>query len=183
MLTLPQRPVLIIGGGSANGLGIARNLGGRGVPVYCVTSNPYELTCYSKYCTGYALIPRVEDDSDAMQRVLDAVYRHVGHECVLFATTDAAVLTLARLYRDLPHHLTVLPDPETVERLVIKSHFYRSLRDSGIPYPATYFPAEIPFPDLVRRVTFPVYVRPAQSLRFAQYFRGKGFVARTPREL
>ena len=178
-----KHPVIIIGGGSSNGLGIARNLGSRGVPIYCVTSNPYELTCYSKYCTGYAIIPHVEDDSTIMQRVLDAVYRHVSHDCVLFATSDTAMLTLARLYSALNHHLTVIPDQETVERMVIKSKFYRSLQNSGIPFPETFFSEETAFSELVRSVTFPVYVRPAHIEIFSQYFRGKGFVARTPREL
>jgi predicted ATP-grasp superfamily ATP-dependent carboligase len=118
-----------------------------------------------------------------MQRVLDAVYRHVGHDCVLFATSDTAILTLARLYSALNHHLTVIPDQETVERMVIKSKFYRSLQNSGIPYPETFFSEETSFTELVRSVTFPVYVRPAQIQIFSQYFRGKGFVARTPREL
>ena len=178
-----QHPVILIGGGSSNGLGIARNLGSRGVPIYCVTSNPYELTCYSKYCTGYAIIPHVEDDSKIMQRVLDEVYQRVGHDCVLFATSDTAILTLARLYTALNHHLSVIPDQETVERMVIKSKFYRSLQNSGIPYPETYFSEETSFSELVRSVTFPVYIRPAQTQIFGQYFQGKGFVARTPREL
>jgi predicted ATP-grasp superfamily ATP-dependent carboligase len=118
-----------------------------------------------------------------MQRVLDTVYRHVGHDCVLFATSDTAILTLARLYSALNHHLTVIPDQETVERMVIKSKFYRSLQNSGIPYPETFFSEETSFTELVRNVTFPVYIRPAQRDIFSQYFRGKGFVARTPREL
>ncbi len=178
-----KHPVIILGGGSSNGLGIARNLGSRGIPIYCVTSNPYELTCYSKYCTGYAIIPHVEDDSTIMQRVLDAVYRHVDHDCVLFATSDTAILTLARLYSALNHHYTVIPDQETVERMVIKSKFYRSLQNSDIPHPETFFSEDTSFKELVRNVTFPVYIRPAQSQIFSQYFQGKGFLARTPREL
>jgi predicted ATP-grasp superfamily ATP-dependent carboligase len=118
-----------------------------------------------------------------MRRALDAMYRRLGYECVLFPTTDTAVLTLAGLYHTLKNHCIVMPDRETVESMVIKTKFYRSLHNSGIPYPETFDPTETSLTELARSVTFPVYVRPAQTLLFSQYFRGKGFVARTRREM
>ncbi|UCG54687.1 MAG: hypothetical protein JSV32_00255, partial [Dehalococcoidia bacterium] len=60
---------------------------------------------------------------------------------------------------------------------------YRSLQNSGIPHPETFFSEDTSFTELVRNVTFPVYIRPSQSQIFSQYFKGKGFLARTPREL
>jgi predicted ATP-grasp superfamily ATP-dependent carboligase len=70
-----------------------------------------------------------------------------------------------------------------VETLVIKSNFYRSLRQHDIPHPTTYDPTEESIQSIVKQVTFPVYVRPTQTLAFLQHFRGKGFLARTPHEL
>ena len=61
----PMHPAIILGGGRPNGLGITRNLGRFGIPVFCLTSNPHELTCVSKYCTQYAVIPEIERDDKA----------------------------------------------------------------------------------------------------------------------
>jgi predicted ATP-grasp superfamily ATP-dependent carboligase len=111
------------------------------------------------------------------------MYHHVGADCVLFPTTDHAVLTLARLQHQLQHHLFVLPDAATVECMVDKSKFYHSLHATDIQHPETWYPADASCPDLARKVSYPVYVRPAQSLQFLQYFREKGFTAHSPREL
>jgi predicted ATP-grasp superfamily ATP-dependent carboligase len=129
------------------------------------------------------VISEIEADGTRLHRVLDAMYHRLGQDCVLFPTTDTAVLTLARLQNTLAHHHVVISDPETVECMVMKNQFYRSLESSNVPHPETFDPETIPFTELTRRVTFPVYVRPVQSLCFFQHFRGKGFVAHTPREL
>jgi predicted ATP-grasp superfamily ATP-dependent carboligase len=44
-------------------------------------------------------------------------------------------------------------------------------------------PEEVPLESIMRQMAFPMYIRPAQSLIFAQRFRRKGFIAHTPQEL
>jgi predicted ATP-grasp superfamily ATP-dependent carboligase len=180
MVGANQPPALIIGGGGANGLGIARNLGRRGIAVYCVTSNSDELSRYSRYCAASWIIPKIEDDRVRLERFLTRFQRRHPKECVLFPTTDTALLTLTQIQGDLDGYRYVIPDRVTAKTMVMKSRFYLSLRGSGLKYPVTLDPERVPFTEICQRLTFPVFIRPIQTLVFLEHFRGKGFVATSP---
>jgi predicted ATP-grasp superfamily ATP-dependent carboligase len=176
-------PVLVIGGGSANGLGIARNLGRLGIPVYCLTSNPHEWMLRSKYCRGYTLIPRIEDDPLRLQQVLTALRARWSQPCVLFPTTDIALLTVSTLYPGWAGHRARLPHPEVLATCVLKKRFYKSLRTHGIPHPRTWYPEETDIAAIAADLTYPVFIRPSDSLRFVHAFTYKGLIAHTPAEV
>jgi predicted ATP-grasp superfamily ATP-dependent carboligase len=173
----------VIGGGAGNGVSIARNLGEQGIPVYCLTSNPQDVTRYSKYCRGAAIVPEVERDPARLQRVLHQWAPRLAQPCVLFPTTDTAVLTLATIQHQLAPYVTYIPHHSVVETMVVKSRFYHSLRLHQIPHPRTFNPQDTPLDDMTQRLSFPVYIRPAQTLLFGAHFPGKGFVAHNVREL
>jgi predicted ATP-grasp superfamily ATP-dependent carboligase len=176
-------PVIVVGGGSANGLGIARNLGHRGIPVYCVTSDPHELLRYSKYCQGCHIVAHIERDAPTLSRVLQAFRSTIPGTGVLYPTTDTALLTVAQLQETMMPYVTYLPSRKIVEMMVIKSRFYKSLETTDIPYPRTLYPEEIEVQTIDRLHTFPVFIRPAQTLLYTAQFPGKGFVAQNRREL
>jgi predicted ATP-grasp superfamily ATP-dependent carboligase len=178
-----RNPVLIIGGGSGNGLGIARNLGSLGIDVFCFTSNPYELTISSRYCTGFALIPEIEKNKEKLLKALQHFKANLKEKCVLFPTTDMALLTLSSIIDELDSYLTYIPTRKNIEICVIKKNFYKSLQAHGVPYPNTYYPEEEKIEDIIPRISFPVYVRPSISQIFADTFRRKGFIANTQEEL
>jgi predicted ATP-grasp superfamily ATP-dependent carboligase len=96
---------------------------------------------------------------------------------VLFPTTDTTVLTLSRIQPELDGYAYVIPDPNTVETMVVKSKFYASLRGSGIAYPLTFDPEMVSLDTICQKLTFPMFIRPVQSQVFLEHFRGKGFVA------
>jgi predicted ATP-grasp superfamily ATP-dependent carboligase len=102
---------------------------------------------------------------------------------VLFPTTDTAVLTLAAIQSDIAPHVTNIPDRPVVETMVIKTRFYPSVREQGIPHPRTLNPQDTSIETIIRHLHFPVYIRPAQPLLFGAHFAGKGFVAHTIHEL
>jgi predicted ATP-grasp superfamily ATP-dependent carboligase len=178
-----SNPAIIIGGGSANGLGIARNLGSHGIPVYCLTSNPWELTCRSKYCCGYAIIPSVEAEPTTLRQALHQLAPQLQTPAVLFPTTDTSLLTVSAIREELHDYVTFISPRKIVETLVLKSKFYPSLRHHGVPHPQTFDPEEDTLQHIIANVTFPVFIRPVQTLVYLQHFRGKGWIAQNPRDL
>jgi predicted ATP-grasp superfamily ATP-dependent carboligase len=176
-------PAVVIGGGSANGLGIARNLGRHGIPVYCVTSNPEELTQYSKYCSGFRVVPTIEQNAHVLHHVLQQLAQQFTEPGVLFPTTDTALLTMSQIREELKDYVTFIPAPQIVATMVIKSKFYRSLSVHGVPHPATFDPTELDLRDVQSVLGYPVFLRPAQSLPFFQRFKAKGFIAHNIHQL
>ena len=178
-----SNPAIVLGGGSANGVGIARNLGSLGIPVYCVTGDPYEATLFSKYCAGACILPGVEQDPRLLQDTLQRLWQRDHEPGVLFPTTDSTLLTLAAIRGQLSGYTTFIPSRDIIETMVFKSKFYVSLQEHDIPHPATFNPAEESITQIAAKAVFPVFIRPVQSLLFFQRIGGKGFLAHTPREL
>ena len=150
-MTTYSNPAIIIGGGIANGLGIARNLGSLGIPVYCITSNPYEYTRTSKYCKGFSLIPEIECDKDKLRTVLHKLGTHLKEKGVLFPTTDTSLLTLSSIVDELDSYVTYIPNRKLIETCVFKKNLYKSLNTHGIPHPVTYFLDEEEIEDIIPR--------------------------------
>jgi predicted ATP-grasp superfamily ATP-dependent carboligase len=178
-LTKLSAPAIIIGGGSVNGVGIARNLGAFGIPVYCVTSNPHEFTRYSAFCQGFMLVPDVEKEPHRLRRALQQLARRFREPGVLFPTTDTALLTVSRIRAELPEYVTFIPPRDVVETMVIKRRFYTSLQHHDVPHPRTIYPDAINIAEAGRLLGLPVYLRPSQSLLFHAQFGVKGFHAPT----
>ena len=169
-MTTYTSPAIIIGGGSANGLGIARNLGRFGVPIYCLTSNPHELTCSSIFCQGFRILPKVEQDPNTLRGALQQLTSRFHGSGVLFPTTDTALLTVSQIREDLTDYVTYIPPRDVVETMVHKTRFYKSLRAAGIDHPLTLYPDETTAQDMARKLSFPIFIRPAQSLPFQERF-------------
>jgi predicted ATP-grasp superfamily ATP-dependent carboligase len=182
-MTAKQPPAIVLGGGSGNGLGIARNLGRLGIPVYCLTSDVLETTCFSRYCRGYWIIPQIEDSAQVLHHTLQQLMQRLPGPAVLFPTSDTVVLTLATLLGTLEPYIAMMPPRPVAETLVLKHAFYESLRTHDVPHPRTLDPSEQSLQELQQHLPFPVYVRPIQSLRFHERFQCKGFVAANSQEL
>jgi predicted ATP-grasp superfamily ATP-dependent carboligase len=181
-LKAPQHPAIIIGGGSANGLGIARNLGSLGIPIYCLIHNAHDLTRFTKYATRYAILPQIEGDVETLQQVLLKLQKQLTTTAVLFPTTDTALLTVSQLSDDLDGYVTSLANRELIEMMVLKSRFYASLRQWDVPHPRTWYPDCDSWSQIADQLSFPVFVRPDQSRAFTADFHVKGYVAHSLRE-
>jgi predicted ATP-grasp superfamily ATP-dependent carboligase len=125
----------------------------------------------------------VEEDANTLERVLTRLAHHIPERSVLFPTSDTTVLLLAKIQRDLEHFVIFIPEYSVVETMVIKTRFYPSLQRYGVPHPQTFSPEDTPRDVIMQRLSFPMYIRPAQSLLFAQHFRHKGFVVHNQEEL
>jgi predicted ATP-grasp superfamily ATP-dependent carboligase len=67
--------------------------------------------------------------------------------------------------------------------MVRKALFYKSLQRWNVPHPLTLYSTEHTPAEIERAHTFPVYIRPSESLPFVVAFGLKGFVASNRREL
>jgi predicted ATP-grasp superfamily ATP-dependent carboligase len=93
------------------------------------------------------------------------------------------MLTISQIKDKLDNYLMNISSNEVIENMVIKTMFYSSLREAGVPHPFTLLPDEINIKTIEKQMSFPVYLRPAQSQLFAKRFKKKGFVAKNLQEL
>jgi len=174
-------PAIILGGG-INGLGLVRNLGKSGVPVFCVcrTVDP---VFFSKYCLKRFLIQSFEEDP--LRRFLREFSRKETVRPVVFSTDDIGTLALSRLQSDIRDDFElIVPRKEVAERIIIKRKFYEFLAVNDIPHPQVVMPSN--FEDLKRvkkELGYPVFVRPSLSPIFNRLFHKKGFLAYSESEL
>src|SRR5882724_8174059 len=88
----------VVIGGDHPGLGVARSLGRRGIPVY-VIDDQYGITGSSKYVTKSIRVPNLRDERKTVDALLEAGRRYNLKDWVLFPTRDENVAACSR-YRD-----------------------------------------------------------------------------------
>ncbi|MGD8506733.1 MAG: hypothetical protein PVF15_08745 [Candidatus Bathyarchaeota archaeon] len=176
-----ENPAVVIGGG-VNGLGVIRNLGRSGVDVYCVVENKNEAV-YSRYCKEYFIFPRAERGSQELMTFLNRFKRRLSSEAVLFPTSDISILNVSSLIDEIDSYLAPVSNPEVIETLVKKRKFYDSLIKKEVPHPLTLFPDLENLKEIVKKVSYPVFVKPSMSQTFFKKFGKKGFVAKSEKEL
>lgn len=165
------------------GLGVIRNLGRKGVPVYLVIEEKDEAT-YSKYCKKYFIFPGISQNLEKLVTILSKIQSQVNRPMVLFPTSDLLALNVSLLKDQTDSYLIPIADREVLEILVEKRKFYESLGNLRIPHPSTYFlKDDTEFAGISDEVQYPVYIRPSISTTFAEIFQKKGFVANREEEL
>lgn len=182
-----KAPALIFEGSSAPALGVARSLARNGVITYYVASKKNE-TVFSKYFKQCFFVPEIETSvrkaadflvEFSKKYPLTIVYPGSDLSCVTLACVRAE---LDKRARERFHFL--LPGKQTLETLINKRKFYHSLSNQDIPFPTTYFPECLADVAKVGKETdYPVYLKPCLSEVFANVFKVKGFVAKSPEEL
>jgi D-aspartate ligase len=176
-------PTIVFGGG-INGLGIVRNLGREGINV-CSVVDRFDGAIFSKYCKKHYLLPDYKERKDEAKSFLTNFSRSYTTRAVIFATDDIGTLVLADLKSDLKDdYYFVLPEKETVEKLVVKRRFYQSLSENRVPHPKVVIPTKPgDLEDVERELGYPIFIRPSISEHFSMISRKKGFIANSKREL
>src|SRR6266496_843967 len=120
-------------GGDYQGLGIARSLGRRGVPV-CVIDDEASIARVSRFSTRAIHVPSLKDEPSTLD-TLDAARRAHGLEgWVLVPTREETVASLARNRAWLAQSFRVpTPDWETIRHAWDKRETYRLAQTLGIP--------------------------------------------------
>ncbi len=153
-----------------SGLGIARNLRGRGVEVYGLSFDSSALGMRSRFFAAIYEVPDGRDEPEALYRRLLEIRRTHSEAPVIFPTRDFDVLFLHEYRERLSPHYHV-PQSTAVPILLDKMELANAARAHGIRTPLTVVCRSME--ELEARLPvlrFPVVVKP----RFAYQWRAKG---------
>jgi predicted ATP-grasp superfamily ATP-dependent carboligase len=147
------------------GVGIARSLGERGIPVVGLTA---ERGTYGNF-TRYAEILFCADSRDAPERLLAELLelgQRLGRTAVLFPTRDHDLVFLDRFRRELEaaHFIPVIPEHDALERCLDKWETYRWATQAGVPTPKCWLierPEDLP--RVAQEATYPCVLKPVAA--------------------
>jgi D-aspartate ligase len=166
----------IVIGGDYQGLGIARSLGRRGIPVY-VIDDETSIARVSRYVRNVARVRDLRSEASLLEALAAARDRLGLSGWVLFPTRDETVAAIAA-HREalLPDFRVPTPDLASVRRAWDKRETYRLAKELSIPIPRTWFPrAEADLADI--DTDGPVVVKPAIKEHFFYASRAKAWRA------
>jgi predicted ATP-grasp superfamily ATP-dependent carboligase len=172
----------VVLGGDYQGLGVARSLGRRGVPV-CVIDDEYSIARYSRYVTHSVRVPDLRDEQKTIAVILDSGRRLGLEGWVLYPTRDETVAAISRHRSVLSEYFRVpTPTWSTVQHIWDKRNTYNLAGELNIPIPRTRFSRE---PEDFRQVngSFPVAIKPAIKEHFFYATKAKAWRADNREEL
>src|SRR5579885_2356486 len=85
----------VVIGGEHPGLGIARSLGRRGIPV-CVIDDGFSASQFSRYVTHVVRAKNLRDEQETVDSVLEAGHRLGLEGWILYPTRDETVAAFSR---------------------------------------------------------------------------------------
>lgn len=173
---------VVIVGGEHPGLGIARSLGRRGIPVY-VVDDLLSISKFSRYTTRVVQVPDLRDELKTVESLLEIGDFYGLKNWVLFPTRDETVAAISRHRNRLAEFYRVTtPDWGSVRWVWNKRNTYNRAADLGIPIPRTFNPrTEAELEDLYRYL--PLAVKPAVKENFFYATGAKAWRAETPEQL
>ena len=178
----PEQIGAIVIGGEHPGLGIARSLGRRGIPV-CVVDDQHSISQFSRYVSRVVRVKDLRDELNTVESVLEVGERYGMKGWVLFPTRDETVVAFSRHRDRLAKFFRVTtPGWETVKWAWDKKNTYERAAELGIPVPRTFNPrTEGELPDLYSRL--PLAIKPAIKENFFYATGAKAWRAETPEQL
>jgi len=176
-----QKIGAVVIGGEHPGLGIARSLGRRGIPV-CVIDDQRSVSEFSRYVSRVVLVRDLRDELATVDNVLEVGRRYGLEGWVLFPTRDETVAAFSR-YRDrLAEFFRVTTgDWESIRWAWDKKSTYERAEQLGIPVPRTFNPrTEDDLANLYSRL--PLAIKPAVKENFFYATGAKAWRADTPEQ-
>jgi D-aspartate ligase len=183
---VPAEQVAIVGavvvGGDHPGLGIARSLGRRGIPVY-ILDDQYCISRFSRYATRVIRVDNILDERKTVDAVLEVGRRFNLRNWILFPTRDEHVAAFSRYREELASFFRVATGEwESVEWAWDKKKTYELAEELGIPVPKTFtLSSGDELPSLFDRL--PLAIKPAIKENFFYATGAKAWRANTPDEL
>jgi D-aspartate ligase len=172
----------IVIGGDYLGVGIARSLGRRGVPI-CVLDDERSITRFSRFTTHAARVKSLRDADEATDALLTLGRRFGLEGWVLFPTRDEHVDAIAKNRAALQARFRVpIPKWETIRWASDKRRTYELAARLGVPAPRTWYPQSAN--DLASIDCRPPFaIKPAIKHQFIYATRAKAWRADTLPEL
>ena len=172
----------VVIGGEHPGLGIARSLGRRGIPI-CIIDDQHSVSQFSRYVTHVVRVKDLRNEQNAVDNVMDIGRRYGLKGWVLFPTRDETVAAFSRHRDRLAEFFRVTtPAWETVQWAWDKKNTYDRAAELGIPVPQTYnVMTEEGLAGLYNRL--PLAIKPAVKENFFYATGDKAWRAETPEQL
>jgi D-aspartate ligase len=182
MPTDPDKLGAVVIGGEHPGLGIARSLGRRGIPV-CIIDDQHSVSQFSKYVTRVVRVKDLRDEHKTVESVMGVGLRYGLKGWVLFPTRDETVAAFSRHRDRLAEFFRVTtPCWDTVRWAWDKKQTYDLAAQLGIPVPRTYNPrTEGELAELYSRL--PLAIKPAVKENFFYATGAKAWRAESPDQL
>jgi D-aspartate ligase len=128
----------LVVGGEHPGLGVARSLGRRGIPV-CVVDDQQSISRFSRYVKSFVRVNDLRDERRAVDAVLEVGRRLNLRNWVLYPTRDETVAAFSRYRAELAEFFRVTtPDWNSVQWAWNKKQTYELAEQLGIPCPQTF---------------------------------------------
>ncbi len=172
----------LVVGGDHPGLGIARSLGRRGIPVY-VLDDQYCISSFSKYVTRVVKVENLRDERKSIDTILGVGQRFNLRNWVLFPTRDETVAAFSRNRVELSRFFRVTtPSWECVQWAWDKKKTYEMASTLDIPCPKTFNPRSS---DELRTLysSLPLAIKPAIKENFFYATGAKAWRANTVQQL
>lgn len=172
----------VVIGGEHPGLGVARSLGRRGIPI-CVIDDQHSISQFSKYVNHVVRVKDLRDENRTVDSVLEVGRRYGLEGWVLFPTRDETVAAFSRHRERLAEVFRIsTPSWRTVQWAWDKKNTYERAEQLGIPVPHTFNPrTEADLVPLYSRL--PLAIKPAIKENFFYATGAKAWRAETPEQL
>jgi predicted ATP-grasp superfamily ATP-dependent carboligase len=172
----------IVIGGEHPGLGVARSLGRRGIPV-CIIDDQHSASHFSRYASRVVRVKDLRDERRTVETVIEVGRRYGLKGWVLFPTRDETVAAFARHRDRLAEYFRVTTPPWSTTRWAAnKANTYELAERLGIPCPQTLtVQSEADLPGLYGRL--PLAIKPAIKENFFYATGAKAWRAETPEQL
>lgn len=173
---------VVVIGGDHPGLGVARSLGRRGIPI-CVIDDSFSIARFSKYVNRFVRVKDLRDEARTVEEILQAGKRYGLEGWVLFPTRDETVAAFSHYRERLAQFFQVTtPEWDTVRWAWDKKNSYILAERLGIPAPSTFNPrSEAELGALSSRL--PLAVKPAIKENFFYATGAKAWRAESPAQL
>jgi len=177
-----QRTGALVIGGEHPGLGIARSLGRRGIPVF-VIDDQLSVSKFSRYVTRVIRVRDLRGERSTIDALLEAGQRFNLKNWVLFPTRDETVAAISRHREELAKFFKVTtPEWGSVKWAWDKKNTYALAEKLEIPCPKTFNPRSLEeLEPLYSKL--PLAIKPAVKENFFYATQAKAWRAETPAQL
>jgi D-aspartate ligase len=172
----------VVVGGDHPGLGVARSLGRRGIPVHVIDDH-YSVSSFSRYVTHFTKAKSLREARPTVDAVMELGRRFNLRNWVLFPTQDETVAAFSQHRAELGEFFRVTtPDWETVKWAWDKKNTYELAEQLNIPCPWTFNPKNEDELDVCAS-KLPLAIKPAIKENFFYATGAKAWRAETFDEL
>lgn len=178
-----KKPPVILLGGTANALSVARALGKHGIRVYAL-NDPTAHVRFSRHCR-WLPVPWKGTDERSWDDFLTGPSAKKYAGAVLLACCDAGIRVIAR-QRDILARRFILDDSNPAAQLDMlnKLRTYQHAVAAGVPTPRFWLAnGELDLLKVKDELAYPLLVKPVWSHEFGERFHKKFFWARDFDEL